>query len=261
VGRIALLVLAALVAVPLALASRVGPEPYRRPHVPLQWEQHRAVAQAVARGEPVYCGGGSSNAVALTFDDGPGPQTADLLRVLKDGGAHATFFLVGNRLADWPRVARAETELGAVGNHSWSHPRLTDIPRWVAWLEVARTEASIHEQLGWRPRLFRAPYERHNAQTDAIARSQGLLEVFWSVVSGDDQPKATARSVVRNVVAGLRPGAIVLMHDIHPWALQAMPEILRAIRLRGLRAVSIPELLALDPPAPGQHCAFAPGVD
>jgi len=50
VGRIALLVLAALVAVPLALASRVGPEPYRRPHVPLQWEQHRAVAQAVARG-------------------------------------------------------------------------------------------------------------------------------------------------------------------------------------------------------------------
>ena len=261
VGRIALLLLAALVAVPLAFASRVGPEPYRRPHVPLQWEQRRAVAQAAARGEPVYCGAGRSNAVALTFDDGPGPLTGELLDTLRAAGAHATFFLVGNRLADWPHVARAETELGVVGNHSWSHPRLTEIPRWVAWLELARTQALMDEQLGWRPRLFRAPYEQHNASTDEIARSLGLVEVFWSVVSGDDHPKATARSVTRNVVAGLRPGAIVLMHDIHPWTVQALPAILRAIRLRGLRAVSIPELLALDPPAPGQHCAFAPGVD
>lgn len=260
-GRIALLLLAALVAVPFALASRVGPEPYRRPHVPLQWEQRRAVTRAAALAEPVYCGGGRSNAVALTFDDGPGPLTGELLRLLREAGAHATFFLVGNRLAEWPRLAHAEAELGAVGNHSWSHQRLTEIPRWVAWLEVARTQASMQEQLGWRPRLFRAPYEQHNAQTDAVARSQGLLQVFWSVVSGDDRPGATARSVARNVVAGLRPGAIVLFHDIHPWALQAMPEILRAIRLRGLRAVSVPELLALDPPAAGQHCAFAPGVD
>ena len=119
----------------------------------------------------------------------------------------------------------------------------------------------MREQLGRRPRLFRAPYEQHNARTDEVARSFGLVEVFWSVVSGDDRPKATARSVVRNVLAGLRPGAIVLMHDIHPWTVRAMPEILRAIRLRGLRAVSVPELLALDPPAAGQHCAFAPGLD
>jgi peptidoglycan/xylan/chitin deacetylase (PgdA/CDA1 family) len=261
VGRIALLLLAALVAVPFALASRVGPEPYRRPHVPLQWEQRRAVVQAAARGEPVYCGAGRSNVVALTFDDGPGPLTGALLDTLRAAGAHATFFLVGNRVAEWPQAARAETELGAVGNHSWSHPRLTEIPGWVAWLEVARTQATMREQLGRRPRLFRAPYEQHNARTDEVARSFGLVQVFWSVVSGDDRPKATARSVVRNVLAGLRPGAIVLMHDLHPWTVRAMPEILRAIRLRGLRAVSVPELLALDPPAPGQHCAFAPALD
>ena len=150
---------------------------------------------------------------------------------MRAAGAHATFFLVGNRLAEWPHVARAETELGVVGNHSWSHPRLTEIPRWVAWLELARTQALMEEQLGWRPKLFRAPYEQHNAQTDEIARSLGLVEVFWSVVSGDDRPKATARSVTRNVLAGLRPGAIVLMHDIHPWTVRALPAILRAIRL------------------------------
>jgi peptidoglycan/xylan/chitin deacetylase (PgdA/CDA1 family) len=261
VRRIVVLSLAALVVAPLAPASRTGPEPYRRPHVALQWEQRRAVSQAAARGEAVYCAGGRSNAVALTFDDGPGPFTGELLDILREEGAHATFFVVGNRLVDWPRLARSESEVGAVGNHSWSHQRLTEIPRWVAWLELARTQAALQEQVGSRPRLFRAPYEQHNAQTDAVARSLGLVEVFWSVVSGDDRPKATARSVVRNVVAGLRPGAIVLMHDIHPWTVRAMPQILRAIRLRGLRAVSVPELLALDPPSRGQHCVFAPGVD
>ena len=71
--RLVVIALAALVAVPLAGASRIGPEPWRRPHVPYAWEQRRAVTEAAARGEPVYCGGGKSNAVALTFDDGPGP--------------------------------------------------------------------------------------------------------------------------------------------------------------------------------------------
>ena len=63
------------------------------------------------------------------------------------------------------------------------------------------------------------------------------------------------------MLAGLRPGAIVLMHDIHPWTVRAMPQILRAIRLRGLRAVTIPELLALDAPRAHQGCPLAPGVD
>ena len=255
------LVLAALVGVPLALASPVGPGSYRRPHVPLQWEQRRAVALAAERSEPVYCGGGGSNAVALTFDDGPGQYTEHLLAILRGAGAHATFFLIGNRLEYWPRIAREEKRLGMLGNHTWSHPRLTDMPRWLVWLELARTQYSLSRELGWKPKLFRAPYELHNHTTDGVARSLGLVEVLWSVRSGDDLPKATVKSVVRNVLAGLRPGAIVLMHDIHPWTVKAMPQILRAIRLRGLRAVSVPELLALDPPAPSRRCPVAPGAD
>jgi peptidoglycan/xylan/chitin deacetylase (PgdA/CDA1 family) len=261
VTRLVVLVLAALVAVPLALASRVGPESYRRPHVPLQWEQRRAVALAAQRGEPVYCGGGRSDAVALTFDDGPGPYTEHLLATLRAAGAHATFFLIGNRLEYWPQIAREETQLGVLGNHSWSHPRLTAMPRWLVWLELARTQYSLSNELGWKPKLFRAPYELHNHTTDGVARSLGLVEVFWSVASGDDRPKATVKSVLRHVLAGLRPGAIVLLHDIHPWTVNAMPQILRAIRLRGLRAVSVPELLALDPPAPNSRCPSAPGAD
>jgi peptidoglycan-N-acetylglucosamine deacetylase len=250
-----------LVAVPLASASRTGPEPYRRPHVPYAWELRRAVTQAFAAGAPVYCGGRRSNAVALTFDDGPGEYTRQVLALLREAGARATFFVVGNRLQYWPGIAREEAELGAVGNHTWSHPHLTQMPRWLEWLELARTQVAIGAASGHVPRLFRAPYEQHDPTVDAVAHSLRLVEVFWSVISGDDQHHATTRSVLRNVLAGLRPGAIVLMHDIHPWAVRALPQILQAIRLRGLRAVTVPELLALDAPAPHQGCPLAPGAD
>jgi peptidoglycan/xylan/chitin deacetylase (PgdA/CDA1 family) len=257
------LVLAALVVVPLALASRVGPEPYRRPHVVVQWEQARALAAAVHRGEPIYCGGGNANVVALTFDDGPGRETKRLLEMLRRANAHATFFVIGSQLPYWHGLPREESQLGAVGNHTWSHPRLTELPTWLVWAELLRTQYEASRELGWKPRLFRPPYELRNAATDNVVRSLGLVQVLWSATAGDDRvgKHPTKKSVARNVIRELRPGAIVLLHDIHPWTVDAMPAILEAIHARGMRAVSIPELLVLDPPGPNQHCAFAPGGD
>jgi peptidoglycan-N-acetylglucosamine deacetylase len=251
------LLIAALLAVlaPAALAAVRPPEPFRQTW-PRAWQQHRAIAQVLARREPVYCGGGHGDAVALTFDDGPGPYTEQILDVLRAHGAHATFFLVGNRLQYWPEAARDETQLGAVGNHTWSHPRLTSLPHWVAWLELMRTQYAVAGEVGWKPRLFRVPYALHNAQTDRIVRKLGMLEVFWDVDARDDVPNARVADVVRNVVRGLRPGAIVIMHDIHPWTLAALPKVLAAADARGLRVVSVPELLALDPPVPGQQCPY-----
>ena len=255
------LVMTALAVVPLAAASRVGPEPYRRPHVVLQWEATRALHAALRRGTPIYCGGGRGNALALTFDDGPGPFTGRLLELLRRAHAHATFFVVGSRLRDWPDAPHAESQVGVVGNHTWSHPHLTQLPTWLVWAELLRAQYETQQDLGWKPRLFRPPYEQHDPATDAVVRSLALVQVMWSATSGDDLRHPTARSVARNVIHELRPGAIVLLHDIHPWTVEAMPAILAAIRARGLRAVSIPELLVLDPPARNQHCAFAPGVD
>jgi peptidoglycan/xylan/chitin deacetylase (PgdA/CDA1 family) len=252
-------VCAALLAVPAATASREDGF-YRRPHVPLQWEQHRAVALLARRGAVVHCGGGRSNAVALTFDDGPGPYTAQLVAELRAGGAHATFFVVGNRLRYWPEELRAERSVGTVGNHSFSHPHLARLPAWVVWLELLRAQSDARAELGWKPRLFRAPYEQRSAKLDAIVRRLGLLQVLWSVDSRDWMPHTTPARVVRNVIAGLRPGAIIVLHDIHPWTVAAVPEILRAIRLRHLRAVSVPELLALDPPRPWTQCPFWPSA-
>jgi peptidoglycan/xylan/chitin deacetylase (PgdA/CDA1 family) len=249
--------LALLVVVPTALAAYDGPEPLR-PYDPPAWAQHRALAQALGRGAPVSCGGGRGDAVALTFDDGPGPYTEQILALLRANGAHATFFLVGNRLEYWPEVAREESQLGAVGDHTWSHAPLTKRPQWVVWLELMRTQWEIAREVGWKPKLFRTPYALHSPATDSIVRRLGMVEVFWDVDAGDDVPHARVADIVRAVERGLRPGAIVLLHDIHPWTLRALPQILAAVRERGLRAVSVPELLALDPPSPGQHCPYGP---
>jgi peptidoglycan-N-acetylglucosamine deacetylase len=250
--------LAAVAFAPLAAASRVGPEPYRRPHVATVAEQRAAITRLLQRGAPVFCGNQRGNAVALTFDDGPGPYSERILSILRAGHARATFFLVGNRLQVWPHVAREDAAVGAVGNHTWSHPHLPALPRWLVWLELQRTQWA--EEAGTRatPRLFRVPYEEHSPMTDGVVGSLGLLQVLWSVDSGDDVPHARVARVVRTVLMGLHPGAIVLLHELHPWTVRALPQILAAIRRRGLRAVTVPELLALQPPAVNQRCPYPP---
>jgi peptidoglycan/xylan/chitin deacetylase (PgdA/CDA1 family) len=254
---LAALLLVALI--PAAVAAPERPTPgLGRPSFPPAWAQRHAVAQLLEHRAIVSCGGGHADAVALTFDDGPGPYTARILDLLRRDGAHATFFVVGNRLAYWPEVAHVEARLGGVGNHTWSHPHLTRLPEWLVWLELMRTQYEVGTQVGWKPRLFRVPYAEHSPATDAVALELGLVEVFWDVDAGDDVAHARVDAIVRNVERGLRPGAIVLLHDIHPWTLRALPRILRAIRERGLRAVSVQELLALDPPVPGQRCPYAP---
>ena len=252
------LLAAATILVPLAAASRVGPEPYRRPHVASLQEQRTAVTRLLSRRSPVFCGNPRGNAVALTFDDGPGPYSSRIAAILRARHARATFFLVGNRLQDWPDAAADDATLGAVGNHTWSHPHLPLLARWHVWLEVSRTQWAEAATLGSTPQLFRAPYEERSPMTDGVVASLGLLQVFWSVDSRDDVRHARALRVARTVLAGLHPGAIVLLHELHPWTVRALPWILDAIRLRGLRAVTVPELLALQPPAAHQRCAYPP---
>jgi peptidoglycan/xylan/chitin deacetylase (PgdA/CDA1 family) len=243
--------------IPAAMAAPERPTPgLGRPSFPPAWAQHRAFRQVLERRQIVSCGGGHGDAVALTFDDGPSPYTTELLRILRRGGAHATFFDVGNRLAYWPHAAYAEARVGGVGNHTWSHAHLTRVPHWLVWLQLMRTQYEVDSQVGWKPRLFRTPYAEHSPATDDISLRLGLVEVFWNVDARDDVPHARVGAIVRNVERGLRPGSVILLHDLHPWTVRALPAILRDIRLRGLRAVSVQELLALDPPAPGQRCPY-----
>jgi peptidoglycan-N-acetylglucosamine deacetylase len=217
----------------------------------------RSKLEALARDRtPLYCGGRHGRYVALTFDDGPGAYTPRVLRLLRRARARATFFVVGSRVAARPGLVRAESLLGAVGNHTWTHPRLLSLTRRDLIRQLLRTQAAIVRATGGaRPLLFRPPYGVGTPAEAAAVHALGLVDVRWSLDSLDSRPGATARTVVREVVAGLRPGAIVLLHDVHPWTVAALPRILRAVRRRGLTPVTIPELVALDPPS---HAELVP---
>jgi peptidoglycan-N-acetylglucosamine deacetylase len=231
-----------------------------RTNVPGEDGSSRNTLQALARSaRPLYCGGRHGRYVALTFDDGPGPYTARVLRLLARAGARATFFVVGSRVVAWPGIVRAEERQGAVGNHTWTHPRLASLTRRDVVRELLRTQAAVVRATeGVRPLLVRPPYGVGTPAEAAAARALGLVDVRWSVDSLDARPGATAASVARTVSAGLRPGAIVLLHDIHPWTVTALPRILRAVRRRGLTPVAIPELVALDPPGHAQLVPVRP---
>jgi peptidoglycan-N-acetylglucosamine deacetylase len=217
----------------------------------------RSKLEALARDRtPLYCGGRHGRYVALTFDDGPSMYTPRVLRLLRRARARATFFVIGSRAAARPDLVRAESLLGAVGNHTWTHPRLVRLARRDVIRQLLRTQAAIVRATGGvRPILFRPPYGVGTPAESAAVHALRLVDVRWSLDSLDSRPGATRASVVRNVLAGLRPGAIVLLHDIHARTVAALPRILRALRRRGLTPVTIPELVALDPPS---HAELVP---
>src|SRR5919198_2922892 len=166
--------------------------------------------------KPVYCANPRGRSLALTFDDGPGPYTLRLVRVLRQEHARATFFLVGSRVGVWPSSVRAATRVGALGNHTWSHAHLVGLSPAAVRAELVQTQRIIGRTVGSVPRVFRPPYEEATAGHDRIARSLGLLDVRWSVDAEDSSPAARPRSIVRALKPSLKPGAIVLLHDLHP---------------------------------------------
>ena len=148
--------------------------------------------------------------------------------------------------------ARAAARTGVLGNHTWSHAHLRSLSPDEARRELVETQRAVGRMIGSVPRLFRPPYDEAAPEHELIARSLDLLDIRWSVDSGDSRAGATPRAVLRTVRAGLRPGAIVLLHDLHPWTPAVVRRILRIAHRRGLRPVTIPDLLRRQPPSLAQ---------
>lgn len=219
--------------------------------LPSAAEQQSALSRLLATGLPVFCAGPQHRYVALTFDDGPGPRTAQVLRILGAAGQRATFFILGRQLADYPDLPAVEARAGAVGDHTFSHGDLTRLDPVTRTAELSQTR-SLLERLTDRPvTLFRPPYGVRNPGVDAVSQQLNLLQVTWNVDTQDAEG-ARAADIVSLAKAGMRPGAIILMHENKPETLVALPRILRALQRRGFHSVTVPELLALNPPSDQQ---------
>jgi peptidoglycan/xylan/chitin deacetylase (PgdA/CDA1 family) len=219
-------------------------------HSPLAAEI-AAVKRLAAYGRPLYCAGTQQRMVALTFDDGPGVYTRDAITNLRAAGMHATFFLVGKEILAWPGLAQREKRLAAFGDHTMTHPFLPALPYPEAVQEIAADQRLIERTVREPVLLFRPPYEGHTAAIDATVRRLGMVEVLWDVDSADSLG-ANYLGIEHNVIAGLRPGSIILMHENRGQTIRALPAILAAIKRRHLLAVTVPELIAQDPPSPAR---------
>ena len=212
---------------------------------------NRTVRRLAKLGLPIYCGGHHGDEVAFTFDDGPGPYTSLALKKLRETGERATFFVVGRSVDQYPGYLPRELMHGAIGDHTYTHPELTALAPDVVYSEIARTAQKIQAESGEHVDLFRPPYELHNATVDQVAKQLGLLEILWNVDSADSLGADYAQ-ITRNVEAGLRPGSIVLMHENRGQTIRALTALLPELQRRHLHSVSIPELLASDPPSVAQ---------
>ncbi len=192
----------------------------------------------------------SQPVIALSFDDGPTPEGVDIvLAELQSRNLRATFFLIGNRIERWPgqaeRLAAAGMELG---NHSYSHKRMIGQSEAHYDREIARTEALLRAA-GARPSgLFRPPFgKRLIGLPRAIARAQ-LRQIMWDVAD-DIAHHPTARAYAADIVARARPGSIILIHPMYRTNAverRALPLVLDGLAARGLRIVTVSELLELQ---------------
>ncbi|WP_454916372.1 polysaccharide deacetylase family protein [Xanthobacter sediminis] len=199
--------------------------------------------------------------IALTFDDGPSPETTPrMLAILKARGIKATFFVLGNMVAKHPEVLKMIADDGhEIGNHSWSHPQLTRIPLAAADQQVGETSALIEQVTGTKPRYLRPPYgSMKPALRDHIEEAFGLAIINWSVDPLDWKHR-DSKLVHDEIMKQVKPGAIVLSHDIYPSTVDAYAQVLDELIAKGYKFGTMSELMAMDKPvAPRMVAALAP---
>ncbi|MDQ6731842.1 MAG: polysaccharide deacetylase family protein [Actinomycetota bacterium] len=184
----------------------------------------------------------------MTFDDGPGVYTHYALNKLAAAHEHATFFDVGRSVDNWPGYLTRKLKVGAVEDHTYTHGALIALAPGQITYQLQATAAKIQTQTGEAVQLWRPPYGLHNPTVDRIAQQLGLLDVLWDVDS-QDSLGANYAQIIRNVEAGLRPGAIIEMHENRGQTIRALTALLPALHRRHLRSVTVPQLLASDPPS------------
>lgn len=185
--------------------------------------------------------------VALTFDDGPSTYTGQVLDILKRFKARATFFVVGENVVERPGdLQRVLREGNSLANHTYTHVSIAEADPPAA-LQLDRTTAAIREATSFTPCLFRPPFGSKSAKSIALTRRKGMKTIGWDVDTSDFK-RPGAQTITRTVLSQTKPGSIVLMHDgggPRDQTVQALPEILRGLRAKGYRFVTVDQLLGV----------------
>ena len=196
-------------------------------------------------------------AVAITFDDGPGPHTARLLDALKEYDAKATFFVLGSQLVDSSKrdnstnralIQRMVDEGHEVGNHSYNHPEFKKLSNEQVLSQLRRTSDAISAITGEKPTLFRPPGGSFTRRITNLAEQEGLALVLWSLDSNDwRQNNRNVNYVYNYIINNVTAGSTLLLHDIHKTTVDGFIKALPVLIERGLKLVTVSELIDLKP--------------
>jgi peptidoglycan-N-acetylglucosamine deacetylase len=192
----------------------------------------------------------SQRVVALTFDDGPSVYTPQILAVLRNFHARATFFAIGEHVLQYPNLVREVVGAGdEVGNHTYTHVDLRYVSNETMQAELIQTQKAIRTAAGITPVWFRPPYGGIDSRVTAVVASLGLRSIFWSVDPRDwSRPGTTA--IIQRVLTATVPGSVIIMHDgggDRSETVAALPFILTTLRQEGYRLLTLSALFHLPP--------------
>jgi len=214
-------------------------------------EEEPKVIGCLARNKGVEYRNGKrkKRVVALTFDDGPGPSTPGILDILNARKVRATFFVLGQMAQESPELLQRILDQGSeIGNHSWGHEN--DAP----WESVSRTSELIEDLTGYRPCLYRPPYGTLSPTGLANAKELGMATILWDIDSLDWSNPGVDHIVSQAEAA--RNGSIILLHDAgrdRAETVVALPELIKKLRKRNFKFVTVTELLRFKPVHEGEE--------
>lgn len=185
--------------------------------------------------------------VALTFDAGAAADsTPVILDILKKRGIKATFFLTGKWVEQNPALAKRIADEGhEIGNHTYSHPKLTSMTEAEVLGELTKAEEVIRRVTGEDPRpFFRAPYGARDQRVLDIVAKRGYFSVYWTVDSFDWKEGIEESEVKGRILSAISPGAIILSHAGSPVEARVLPSVLDEIEKRGYKPVKLSDVLS-----------------
>ena len=180
--------------------------------------------------------------IALSFDDGPNPETTpELLDILDEKKVKATFFMLGQNAEAYPDVVKQVHDHGhIIGSHSYSHPQLNTLPADELEQQIKQTDKAIFEACGILPRILRPPYGAIDADSAEVI---GKPIIQWDIDSYDWESKNTA-ATIQQINQTVVPGGIILMHDIHPTTIEAVGTVIDDLRASGYEIVTTEHILS-----------------